>query len=440
MLDKQTAQNIIEKLVTATKYDATVVINASEQGVTRFANSEINQNVNIADTDVSLTLYDGKKEVTCSANVLTDEGLKKLVNDAEAILPFVPDGEFPRFPLSGETIPEQADDARLRESFNVTERAARIKEGVSSLSQGYTAAGALELQRTAFAVGDKNIFRYAAFDGMFFNTVVTHEDGAAGSAECVSYVADGTDLSAAFQKAQRTAQMARNPVSVDLGAYTVVLSPVAFGDLMSFVAMPLCAKWIEDGDSFAIGKLGQRVFGPNIHLRDDVTHPGTRPLFFDYEGHKRQALSLIEGGVIKHLLYDNKTAARQKAQNTGHALSNKGYGGYPMNLVMEGGDQTTEEIIAGTNKGIYINEFHYTNYVNPRSLQVTGLTRNGAFLIEDGKLGRAVTTLRFTQSLIDSLNAVTALSKERVKINGYEAIHLFPAVRIEDFHFTSKQA
>lgn len=440
MLDKNQAKTIIEKIQSYTRYDASVVILDDEQGVTRFANSEINQNVCIADTNISLTLYDGKKEATCSGNVGTDDGLRKLVQDAEAILPYVPDGEFEYFPASEEPVPEAVNDARIADAFNVTERAARIKKGILTLEDGYTGAGALTLNRTAFAVGgSRGAFRYAAFDGVQFNVVVTHANGAAGSAECVAYGLDGMDMDAAFEKARRIAVMARQPVSTDLGAYTVILSPVAFGDLMAFVTMPLCAKWIDEGDSFAIGKLNTRVFGENINCRDDVTFPGGRPLYFDYEGNVRKSLGLIENGVINNLLYDNKIAKRHNTQTTGHAVSNKGYGGYPMNLVVDGGEQSLDEIIAGTEKGIYINEFNYTNYVNTRNLQITGLTRNGAFLIENGKLGRAVTTMRFTQNLIDSLNAVTAISKERTWVNAYDTIYYMPAVKIEGFHFTSKQ-
>lgn len=440
MLNKQAAQNITEKLSAYTQHYATILITDNEQGTTRFANSEISQNVSISDATVSLTVYDGKKEATCTTNVLTDEGLRKLANDAEAILPFVPDGEFEAFPFSTDPVPDATNDERLVPAFDVASRAALIKKGVETLSDGYTAAGALTLDQSVYAIANnRGAFRYAAIDGIQFNTVVTHADGAAGGGECNSYSLDDLDIDAAFAKAQQTARLARDPVSVDIGAYTVVLSPLAFGDLLSYATYLLNVKCVDDGISFAIGKMGEKVFGENISIYDDVRHPGTLPLYFDYEGNVRKPVTLVENGVIKSLLYDNKTAARHKTHSTGHALSNKGYGGYPLNLVVNGGDRSLQDIIADTEKGIFINEFHYTNFVNPRALQLTGLTRNGAFLIENGKLGRAISTMRFTQNLIESLNAVTAISAERAKVNGFGALSMVPAVRIEGFHFTSKQ-
>jgi predicted Zn-dependent protease len=112
-------------------------------------------------------------------------------------------------------------------------------------------------------------------------------------------------------------------------------------------------------------------------------------------------------------------------------------GGYAINLLVEAGDTPLADIIASTKKGIFINEFHYTNFVNPRNLQITGLTRNGAFLIEDGKIGAPISTVRFTESLLDAFNNITAISQEREKVAAY-GIALMPAVRIEGFHFTSK--
>jgi predicted Zn-dependent protease len=438
MLNREAAQAIITQINSHVSHYATVNINNSETGTTRFANSEISQNISITDTSVELTVYDGKKAATCSTNILTDDGLNQLVENAESMLSHVPEGEFEAFPMSQEFVAEPVCIGDLAKSFSVEERAAYVKDGVAQVSPGFTAAGALALTRTAIATGDtQGAFRYTAFDNIAFNTVITHEDGTAGAGECYSYT-DVPDIKAAFKKAQATAQAARNPVGIDLGAYTVVLSPLAFGDLIGFMTYMLNAESVDEGASFARGKLGQRVFGENITVRDDVRFPGLRPLYFDYEGTPRGSLTLIDKGVVSSYLYDNKTAARHKVRNTGHAVSNDGSGGVASNLLVEGGSQTLAEIIASTDKGIFINEFHYTNFVNMRNLQITGLTRNGAFLIENGKLASPITTMRFTQSLLDAFNSVTALSSERENISNYYGSALMPAARIEGFHFTSK--
>jgi len=438
MLNKNAAQGIIEKLTSYTNHYATINISSGSQGTTRFANSEISQNVTISDNSVSLTVYDGKKEATASTNVITDDGLKQLAKDAEAMLAYVPEGEFEAFPMSTEPVAERESTGELAAAFDVNSRAKYVKEGMSHVADGFTAAGALELRRQAIAIGDdRGAFRYAAYDQVGFNTVVTHADGTAGAGECHSYT-DTPDVIGEFKKAQATAKAAMGAASPELGAHTVVLSQSAFGDLVSFVSMMLGAGAVDTGSSFAIGKLGQKMFGDNLSILDDVNCPCSRPVFFDYEGTPRQALKLVDKGVISSYLYDNKLAARHNAKNTGHAATNKGRGGYPANLQVAGGSQTLDEIIASTKKGVFINEFHYTNFVNPRTLQVTGLTRNGTFLIEDGKLTTPISTVRFTQSLLDAFNAITAISSDRVKIGGWMGLSLMPGARIEGFHFTSK--
>jgi len=428
---------ITRKLESYTKYYATVNISSSSRGTTRFANSEISQNITITDTAVSLTLYDGKKEATTSTNVLADDGLKQLVKDAEAMLAFVPEGEYEAFKMSEEPLEERPYKGELAAAFDVNARAAYVKEGMAHVEDGFTAAGALELSRTAIAVGNSNgAFRYAAYDEVNFNTVVTHADGTAGAGECHSYTGI-PDIIGEFKKAQATSKAAMGAASPELGAHTVVLSPLAFGTLVSFLNYTLSASAVDSGMSFATGKLGHKFFGENLTITDDVNCPCSRPIFFDYEGTPRKAITLVDKGVVSSFMYDNKLAKKHNAANTGHAVSNKGRGGYAANLQVAGGDMSLEEIIASTKKGIFINEFHYTNFVNPRNLQLTGLTRNGTFLIEDGKLTTPISTVRYTQSLLDAFNAITAISKERTKVNGM-GIMLVPAVRIEGFHFTSK--
>ena len=435
MLSKEAARQIFDKTMAHVKHYAVAVLYAGESNITRFANSEISQNVSITDGKLALTVYDGKKSATASTNVMTDEGLKKLAQDAENLLQFVPDGEFEAFPFSQEAIKDIPVGDSLLKAFGVEERARFVKDGIAVVEPGFTAAGALDFTRVAIAIGDsKKAFRYAASDSVTFNTVVTHEDGTAGAGECISYT-DVPDILGAFKKAQNTAKAARNTVSPELGAHTVVLSPLAFADLMSFVCMMLNAKYVDDGASFAIGKLGQKVFGENLTVRDEAGHPALRPLLFDLDGNPRRPTTLIDKGVVSSYLYNNEMAARHNVPSTGHSIGNEG--GFPMNVVIEPGDKSMEEIISSTKKGIYINEFHYTNFVNARNLQITGLTRNGAFLIEDGKLTKPMATVRFTESMLDALCNITAISKDRELVSGWAA-SLVPGVRIENFHFTSK--
>jgi predicted Zn-dependent protease len=438
MTDKENARALIHKIGSQTKHYATVVLSEANRRTTRFANSEITQSIAASDATVTLTLHNGKKEATCTTNVLTDEGLRKLVQSAEDRLPFVPAGEHEAFVMSAGEAREAVASPRLAAAFGTHERVAIIKAGVDALEEGFAAAGALSLDNHGTAVGDnRGAFRYGAYSMVCFNTVVTHQSGAAGGAQCGS-VDDVPDIAAAFCKAQATAKKAVNPIEIQPGVYTVVLSPYALCDLMEFVAHSLNAKEVCDGRSFAVGQLGTKLFGDNISLKDDVHHSGTLPMYFDVEGNVRKAVHLIDRGVVNALLYDNKTAAACQTASTGHAQTNKGHGGFALNLVLKGGTKTLDEIIAHTQRGIFVSELHYTNFVNPRALQITGLTRNGTFLIENGKLTRPVATLRFTQDLIQSLNQVTAFSVDRAKIVSPYGVSFMPGARLEGFCFSGK--
>ena len=438
MLSRETAKAIVKTVSESTGNYAMVSIGELDSGVTRFANSEITQNVSISDTSISVTVYDGKKEATCSTNDVSDDGIKALVKDAETLLAFVPDGEYEAFEMSQEPVAESVPDGKLAGAFGISQRAEIIKNGIAKAGDGFTAAGALTLNRSVVSLGDtKGAFRYTAFDRVNFNTVFTHTDGAAGAGECCSYTSV-PDIAAVFDKAAATAAAARNPVSIEPGAYKVVLSPEAFGILIQFASYMMGAESVEDGDSFTIGKIGERVFGENLTIIDDATNPELKPLLFDYEGTPRKVLSIIDKGIVRSCLYDKKLAARHKVENTGHAVSNKGRGGYPVNIIVEAGDKSMDDIIGSVDSGVYINAFHYTNFVNPRHLQLTGLTRNGTFLIEDGKITKPITTMRFTVSLLEIFNEILAISKDLTKIGAY-SISLIPAVCIDNFVFTSKQ-
>jgi len=438
MLNREQAQALMQAAISQTKYYAVAVISETNQGTTRFANSEISQNVAITDGSMTLTLYNGNKQVSCTTNALIESGVQQLVKDAESVLEFVPDGEFGAFPFSTEQVAERIASCNLANMFSTAKRAAYIKEGVAYLEEGYTASGALTLTQTVLAIGESGGgFRYANYESVEFNTVVSHSDGADGGAECISY-STIPDIVGGFKKAQATAKAARNPIEPPLGGVTVVLSPVAFGDLITFTSMTMSGKAVEDGISFARGKMGQKVFGDNLTIRDDVSHPELCPLPFDVEGNPRRVLPLIQNGAVAGYVYDNKHAAKHGVQSTGHSIVSRFMAGaLPTNIVVDAGDKPLEEMIAGVENGIYINEFHYTNFVNARNLQVTGLTRNGTFLIENGQVTKPISTVRFTESLLDAFNNIAEMSRERELVNGFGAM-LVPAVKIENFHFTSK--
>lgn len=441
MLNKKAAYEVIDKVLSKCNYYTMVSIMCREEGLTRFANSQIHQNVYNAEDSVTITIIHDKKISTVSTNLLSEEELAKAVRDAEENLKFLPQGdiELPQLELPIEIASEEYD-AKLSDKFNILNRAKLIKEGIDLLEEGYIAAGALSLTSFAICMGNnKNVRRYGRVDTVSFNAVVMHKDGASGYAEYVTNKSEELNVVEQFKVAYNKCKLGINPMSIEPGSYDVILEPLAVGDLLLYMSfIGFSAKDVRTGTSFLTGKLGEKVFGENITIRDDVNNENTMPLYFDFEGYERTSLNLIEKGVAKELSYDVKTAIADNVSPTGHSFGYSGDGGIPINIVMDGGNDTLEGLIKSTKKGLLVSRFHYMNIVDPRQSILTALTRDGLFLIEDGEIKGAVKNMRFTESMLHAFNKVTGISTERTKVPGAMGFSYVPTLKIEDFHFTSK--
>lgn len=442
MLNKKAAYEIIDKVLSKCNYYTMVSIICKEEGLTRFANSQIHQNVYNAEDSITITVIHNKKISEVTTNLISEEGITEAVRDAEENLKFLPQGdvEIPQLLFPREIASEEYD-SMLAEKFNIINRATLIKEGIDLLEKGYIAAGALSLTAFAVCMGNNlNVRRYGRIDTVSFNAVVMHEDGASGYAEYITNKAEELNVVEQFKGAYSKCKLGINPMSIEPGSYDVILEPLAVGDLLMYMSfISFSAKDVRTGSSFLTGKLLEKVFGENITIRDDVKNENTMPLYFDFEGYPRTSLNLIEKGVAKELSYDSKTAIADKVSSTGHSFGySSGEGGIPINLVMEGGSDCLEELIKSTKKGLIVSRFHYMNIVDPRQSILTALTRDGLFLIEDGEIKGAVKNMRFTESMLHAFNNVTGISSERTKVPGAMGFSYVPTLKIEDFHFTSK--
>ena len=259
------------------------------------------------------------------------------------------------------------------------------------------------------------------------------------------YAEDGScaiDRVPAASLARRAAEKARagaDPIEVAPGRFTAILEPIAVGELLTFLQFGLgCANFsglaVLEGQSWFAGKIGQKIFGDNVTVKDDVLHPMQWGVPFDAEGVPRSSPLLIDRGVLRGVTYDRATAVKAGAHPTGHGLPVPNtYGSVPQNLVLEGGTASLEEMIASTPRGILITRLWYTRLVDPADLIVTSLTRDGTFLIEDGRVTRGLRNYRVNQSLRAMLNQITALSLASRGGDGIVA----PALRVEDLKFSA---
>jgi predicted Zn-dependent protease len=212
------------------------------------------------------------------------------------------------------------------------------------------------------------------------------------------------------------------------------LEPAAVADLLQEMAwISFGALLVQEGRSFLAGRLGERVMGENVTLRDDPYHPLHRSAPFDSEGIPTQPVTIIEKGFAKSPVYDRRTAAKEGRESTGHALPIPNtLGPVARNLVLEGGGETLDSLIAGVDRGLLVTRVWYTNVVDPGTVTITGMTRDGLFAIENGRVTHAVRNFRFNQSVVQLLGQVEAMSVPE-RVGGV----VCPAVRAAGFHMSS---
>src|SRR6266702_2895962 len=238
-------------------------------------------------------------------------------------------------------------------------------------------------------------------------------------------------------RASEKAHRAVNARELPPGRYTVILEPAAALDLVGFLFYDFAATALEDKRSCLNERMGKQLFGKNISITDDVYHPLQQGAPFDGEGLPRQRVLLVDRGIPRNLVYSRSAAKTARKQPTGHgfALPNE-YGEAPMNLVFGGGDSSVEKMVASTERGLLVTRLWYIREVDPYEKVMTGMTRDGLFLVENGRVTGAVRNFRFNQSLIEMLKNVELLGPA-VRATGEESFEMVvPAMKVRDFHFS----
>ncbi|MGE5653720.1 MAG: TldD/PmbA family protein [Bacillota bacterium] len=441
MLNRERLYAIIDIVLReAQGYDTNVLVQSGTNGLTRFANSEIHQNVFEDATDVTITVTEGRKRSQIVTSLYDEAGLAAATRDAITNLSFLPDGdeqpalvEEPLEMTAGEL------DEELGRQYNAEGRARLVKQGLDMLDPGYKAYGALSHGVTQLALGNsRGIKRHALSNEVKCTVLVADEKGGSGYAAAVSDKPD-VDIQSIFQKAYQKAKLNHDPISLEPGAYTVVLEPLAVGDLLTYMSfIGFSGKSVQNQASFLTGKIGEKLFDEKLTITDDYTNENTVSLPFDFEGTPRTQVALIERGVAKGVVHDTMSAKKEGVQSTGHSLNQPAFGGIPLNMVVEAGNQSLDEIIKGTKDGLLVTRFHYMNPVNPRQAQLTALTRDGFYKIENGEVVAAVKNMRFTESMLNALNQIEAISSDRQRTGFFFGNYYVPGMKINGFHFTGK--
>lgn len=380
--------------------EAQSLVSRSRYGLTRFANSFIHQHHGEDTTSAEVKLAVDGKVASASTTDVSDEGLARLVEDARAIASLQPDD--PHWPgVIGPTdVPDRDQVAEATidavPSDRVEAVAAFIEEGADLSAAGFLDTGVTEVAvaTTGGQVVSGRSTR-ATLDGIHQTPV------SAGNAHHTSLDFTTIDGSSAGRRAVDLARRGVDPVDLDPGRYEVVLSPECAATIAVFLGVyGFGGQSFVDGQSFV--EIGSEQFDPSFRLTDDPADPRAISLAFDSDGSPKHTLALVESGVSRAVAHDRRTAKRADAASTGHANPG-GFGPLPLDLVIGAGDHTVDELVAGVERGVYVSTFNYCRILDPRTQVVTGLTRNGTFLIENGEISRPLTNLRFTQSFVEAL-------------------------------------
>ncbi len=443
VLGEKRLAEIAQSVLRESKADQTeVMITSNDSYLTRFATNIIHQNVAESDATVRVRAIADERTGVAVGNDLSATGLKQLIRTAERIAGFQqknPDSSFLPSPQPIRPVDAYIDATA---AFTPMDRARGVERILApARKSGLDAAGAFSTDEQEILIA--NSLGVSAYHRGTVATVLTVVMGAdsSGYAADTSIDVSRVDAAAVGKTAIDKALKSRNPTAIDPGEYTVILEEEAVADLLFFLGfMGMSALAVQEGRSFMNGKFGEKVTGDNITIWDDGHDPRGLPLPFDFEGMPKQKVMLIEKGVAKNVVYDSATAAKEPGKKTtGHSLpAPNTQGPLPINLFMEPGSATKSELLASTDRGIWVTRFHYTNILHPVKTMITGMTRDGTFLIEKGKLTRPLKNLRFTQSILEALaNTEMISSKLEVVKDDWNAIGTtVPALKIRNFRFT----
>ncbi len=412
-----------------------VVLLAHDAALTRFANNEIHQNVSEADHVLAVRVVRGGRVGSTSGNAHDPESCAALLQRAREAADVMP-ADPGRAPMAAPRPAPPIDalrDATL--ALDPERRAAHAAALIAPAARhGFTASGfvARTLQHVAVA-NSRGVFAYHSGAHASLSLTVTAPDSSGWGEQHVRDAA-ALDPAAVGERILAKAVGSAAPREVPAGEYDVILEPNAVGEMVAFLAMlGFSAQAFAEGRSFLSGRLGEQVTGARISIADDPFHPLALGSPFDLEGVPRQRVALIENGVGRAVVHDTQTAAAAGVESTGHSLLQpSALGPTPTNLVVAPGDASLDEMIAATERGILVTRFWYNRVVDPLKTILTGMTRDGTFWIENGRVVGGVRNLRYNMGVLDMLARADMVGREAHLTAGVVA----PALRVRGFRFT----
>ncbi len=427
-MTEEQARGLIERAVSHSRADHTEVsVGWHQEKSSRFANNAMVQSVSSVDRGVSVRVAFGQKVGSASTNDVSDEAVKTTVARAEEIAKAAePDTEYVAPPGPQAYTPIDAYRPTTA-ALSHADRASAIAAALEPVAaQGRRSAGSYTTWVTRSAVGNSSgLFGYhEETDANYAQTVLT--DDSSGWAESVSVDASCIETAGASRIALEKAEAACNPGEIEPGAYTVVMEPAAFAGLLGIANWTMQAKAAHEGRSCWTGKEGEKVGVDGLTIASVPGHSDVPGRPWTQQGLAAKDVRWIENGVLKSLIYDRYWAQQSGREPTGH----------PANTVVSGGTSSVDELVASVDRGVLITRFWYIRFVDPMKLLITGMTRDGLFLIEGGKVVKGLRNMRFNDSPLRVFQEIRGMGvPNRTALQGRMVV---PPVLVDGFHFTSQ--
>ena len=439
LLSDAEMRRIAEKIFKFSDADETEVeIGVISDALTRFANNTIHQNVAEQVLTVSVrTVLDGQT-ARATTNKTDDESLRRAVAVSKTLArsqPRIP-GLLPMAgPQKYNKVSRYFENTAYATPADRARAVARVAEMAEKNKQ--TAAGIFSTGVTQSAIANTNgLFASHRQTRAEFSITILESDSS-GWAKANSPDLSRIDPTALARSASEKSAASRKPGEAAPGRWTVILEPAAVLDLVGFLFYDFAATAVADQRSCFNKRMGKKALGDNITLHDDVFHPLQSGAPYDGEGIPRQKILLLDKGVPRNLVYARATAKKMKAKPTGHGFSlPNDYGEAPMNLVFGGGTSSVDEMVRSTERGILVTRLWYIREVDPYEKVLTGMTRDGTFLVEHGRVAGGVRNFRFNQSMLEMLSNVEMLGAA-VRAAGEESFEMVvPPMKVRNFNFS----
>lgn len=442
ILSKEDAKKIMEKVVGFSKADGCEVnLNGNDGGNIRYARNSVSTAGEDSNVTLGVQSYFGKKSGAATINEFDDASLEKVVRRSEELARLAP--ENPEFmePLPQQTFgPESKTFSEATNKITPEYRAQAAANSIEpATKKDITAAGYLEDSRGFSAMmNSKGAFGYNQATSVDFTVTMRSNDGT-GSGWVARNFNDVSklDTAEASKIAIEKALQSRNAKGIEPGKYTVILEPNAAADLIGLMLFGMNARQADEGRSYLSKKgggtkLGEKIVDERVNIYTDPWNEDVPAPNWTGNGLARKKMDLIRNGVVSNLIYDRYWASQKNVEPVP----------FPGNRIMDGGNASLEDMIKDTKKGVLVTRFWYIRAVDPQTLLYTGLTRDGTFYIENGKIKHPIKNFRFNESPVIMLNNLETLGKQmRVAGGGGPGggggSMLIPAMKIRDFTFSS---